>query len=414
MTHADPIVALPDAVVAPSADADPVVPSVAARRGTSRIMIVDDELIDVKLVRKYLKMAGYADFITTTDPTQAMELIRRETPDILLLDIVMPGVTGMEILQQLRAESASRYLPVIVLSAASTAETKRQALLLGATDFLNKPPNFTELSARVRNALTIKSYHDQLADYAHDLEQRIQDRTAELATSRTELIQCLARAAECRTDLTKQHSVRVSGYAAVIARGMGLDDQTVEAIENASLLHDVGKMGLPDSILGRADRPTPEEADLLKRHHVRLPRAGRTMSHEESSALMAHTIAGSRIMAVGQSRLLKMAAMIAMTHHEKWDGSGYPLGLQGERIPLESRIVAVANAFDRLSTKQSYRMPFSAEECMAILSDAAGTHFDPKVLEGLLRNWPEILQVQAGYSGGREQPDPPAANIGAG
>ena len=222
------------------------------------------------------------------------------------------------------------------------------------------------------------------------------------------MIQCLARAAECRTDVTRQHSARVSGYAGLIARGLGMDDQAVESIELGALLHDVGKIGFSDSVLEHASRFTQDEADLLQKHGVRRRQPRPHVLQEESATYRSHTIAGSRIMAVGKSRILELAATIAMTHHEKWDGTGYPFGIAGSNIPVESRIVAVANAFDHLSTSQYHRPAFSDNECFAVIADGGGTHFDPTVVEAFALKRPEILQLKAKYCGIHEAEVPEA------
>jgi putative two-component system response regulator len=393
MGHAQTLMDPPDTTLPAASDSAQVAQPLWETHSTSKIMMVDDEPINIKVICKLLKMAGYTNFTTTTDPTQAIELIRGEKPDVLLLDIVMPKVSGMEILRRLSADPALMRMPVIILTATSDLETKHQALLLGATDFLNKPADFTELFARVRNALAAKAYHDRLADHAEELERQVQERTAELTISRREAIQCLARAAECRSDLTSQHSARVSAYSGIIARAIGLDEQTAESIELAALLHDVGKIGLPDSVLKHVDRLSLEELDLLKKHGVASPKSAPRMLLEEETTFKSHTLAGARIMAVGKSRVLELAATIAMSHHEKWDGSGYPLGLRGASIPLEGRIVAVANALDLLSTAHGGRAPFPEEECFAIMADGSGTHFDPDVVQVLLQKWREMHQV---------------------
>ena len=377
--------------------------SQARTEGTSTIMIVDDEPVNIAVTRKYLKLAGYVNFVVTTDPTRALELARREDPDVVLLDIVMPGMSGLAVLKQLRADSALTRLPIIILTADCDPATKRQAFLWGATDFLNKPANPAELAARVRNVLTVKQYHDHLASHAQELERRVQQRAEELAACRQEVIQCLARAAECRTDVTKQHSIRVSEYAGVIAEGLGMDDRAVESLKLATLLHDVGKIGFPDAALDPAGELSLEERELLEMHGVVLP-ADRCPVENESAVYASHTIAGSRIMAVGKWRVLEMAASIAMSHHEKWDGSGYPFGMAGARIPLEARIVAVANAFDLLSTKKRRRPAFSNADCLAIMADGEGKHFDPQVIEAFLRKWPEIQQTRERYFVSVRQP----------
>ena len=321
----------------------------------------------------------------------------------------MPGMSGLEILKQLRADPLLIRVPIIILTANSDPVTKCQTLLWGATDFLNKPADPTELAARVRNVLMVKAYHDHLASYAQELEHRVRECTEELAICRLEVIQCLARAVECRTDLTRQHSVRVSDYAGAIAEELGMDEQAVECLRLAALLHDVGKIGFPDAELDRAGGLSLEERDLLRTHGVPCQPTPVRVVEEELAAYKGHTIAGSRIMAVGRLRVLEMAAIIAMSHHEKWDGSGYPIGMAGKNIPLESRIVAVANAFDLLSTAQRHRPAFSDEECLAILADGGGKHFDPDVLAAFVSKWPDIQCIKQRHCGGRVARAPSAA-----
>jgi putative two-component system response regulator len=318
-------------------------------------------------------------------------------------------VSGLEILRQLRAEPAWNHLPIVILSAASDPDTKRQALLTGATDFLSKPADFTEAVARVRNCLAVKAHHDGLKSHAQELERQVQQRTAELRMSRLEEIRCLARVAECRTDLTQMHSVRVSGYAGVIGRRMGLSDPCLEVLELAVLLHDVGKIGFPDSLLSRSGWFTPQEIELLQRHNVPQLHMYQCISPQEWSTFKSHTVGGSRVMAVGESRILELGAIVALSHHEKWDGTGYPFGLKGEKIPLEGRIAAVANALDVLGARQSYRPLLSEEDCRAIVTGGAGTHFDPKVVEAFLAGWDQIMAVKAKSPGPRRPTGSPGA-----
>jgi len=386
----------PETPASVSADALP-----AGTQAASKIMLVDDEPVNIRVTRKYLQRAGYANIVATTDPTQAVELVGLERPDLLLLDILMPGVDGLEILRRIRENPRLMRLPVIVLTASSDPEVKHQALMLGATDFLNKPADATELVTRVRNSLTVKAFQDHLAGYAQELERQIRKRTEDLATSRIEVIQCLSRAAECRSDLNQRHGSRVGAYSGAIARGIGLGEKIAESIELAASLHDVGKIGFPDALLTRTERFAREEFDLLQKRGVTPPAACSHVLLEDLAVYKSHTVAGSRIMAIGHSGLLELAAVIAMNHHEKWDGTGYPFGTSGKNIPLEARIVSIANLFDILGSRQGHRPAFPDDECFAILADGAGTHFDPDLVAAFLSMRPELLRLKATLTGNR-------------
>jgi putative two-component system response regulator len=360
----------------------------------SKIMIVDDESYNILVVRKYLQDNGYKNCVATSDSSAAMELIRRHRPDVVLLDVMMPGVSGLEILQAMRAEPETEHLPVLILTAATDSETKQNALDLGATDFLPKPVDPNELVPRVRNVLVAKAYQDRLADQAEYLDQQIRRRTAELAASRHEVVHCLARAAEFRDDTTGLHVVRVGKFAGIIARELGFRESHVELLELAAQLHDVGKIGIPDSILKCPGKLDPEQFDLMKTHCAIAKSILRPLSDEEWMKAKAHAGLGGDLLRVRSSPLLMMAARIAQTHHEWWDGTGYPLGLAGEDIPIEGRMTAVADVFDALSTARPYKPPIPREECYAMMSEQRGTHFDPRVLDAFFARANEVVQVQ--------------------
>jgi len=360
---------------------------------TAKIMIVDDEPVNVKVVQKYLKLAGYRHFATSTDPRPVMEMIANEMPDAILIDVMMPFISGLQILEKLRQDERLAHIPTIVLTASDNERTKMEALDLGATDFLAKPVNSAELIVRVRNALLVKAHYDHLKNYARDLEQQVRHRTAELAASRLELIHCLARTAEFRDNETGRHVIRVGRYVEIIAREWGMDEQSVELIGHAAPLHDMGKVGIPDCILLKPSKLTPNEFEIMRKHTVYSQHTFEPMSEEELQKFRAHTFMGEMIMDVQSSPIITMAAKIALTHHEKWDGTGYPIGLRGEEIPLAGRITAVADVFDALSNKRPYKPAFPLERCFQIMEEGRGTHFDPKVLEAFLACREAIAQV---------------------
>jgi putative two-component system response regulator len=360
----------------------------------SKIMIVDDESYNILVVRKYLQDSGYKNCVATSESSSAMELIRRHEPDVVLLDVMMPGVSGLEILEGMRAEVETAHVPVLILTAATDTETKRSALELGATDFLPKPVDPNELIPRVRNVLVAKAYQDRLANQAEHLDQQIRRRTAELAASRHEVVHCLARAAEFRDDMTGLHVVRVGKFAGIIARELGFRESHVELLELAAQLHDVGKIGIPDSILKCPGKLDPEQFDLMKTHCAVAKSILRPLSDEEWAKAKSHAGLGGDLLRVRSSPLLMMAARIAQTHHEWWDGTGYPLGLAGEDIPIEGRMTAVADVFDALSTARVYKPAIPREKCFAMMSDQRGTHFDPRVLDAFFARAEEVVEVQ--------------------
>lgn len=384
----------PAASSAPPTAATAALP--VARTQPGKVMIVDDEIANVLIVKKYLERAGYRDFETTTDSTAALRILAATRPDVLLLDINMPSVDGIEILRKLRAEPQFRYLPVLILTANNDEQIKLMCLELGATDFLLKPVDPMDLTPRVRNALQAKSFQDRLQHHAAELELKVEQRTRELEASRREVVFCLARAAELRDNDTGNHVIRVGQFAGIIAKTMGLPDWFVRDIEMAAQLHDVGKIAIPDAILLKPGKLEPEEFEIIQNHvkfghQIIQPHAG-----EDARLMRRHVEFGSDMLRNG-SALMRLAASIAQTHHERFDGTGYPLGLAGEDIPLEGRITAVADVFDALSAERPYKKAMPREKCFTILEEGRGTHFDPDVLNAFFASTKEIVRVQLDF-----------------
>jgi putative two-component system response regulator len=311
---------------------------------------------------------------------------------------MMPMVSGLEILKNIRADRALCHLPVIILTASTDAETRRTALELGATDFLAKPVEPSELVPRVRNALTVKAHHDHLKRYSDKLEQEVRRRTAEVEASRIHVVHALARAAEFRDDDTGRHVIRVGRYAGVIARELGVPEPHSAMLEMAAQLHDVGKIGIPDAILLKPGKLDPAEWTEMKRHCEYGFRIINPIHDHDAEAQRMQKLLGVSLPDAASSPLLKMAAEIAMTHHEKWDGSGYPKALKGEEIPIEGRITAAADVFDALSSKRPYKQPFPLDKCIQILNEGKGTHFDATVVSALLRRLGDITQIQTAFA----------------
>ena len=330
----------------------------------ARILIVDDEPREVSLLQRLLGAQGYQHCQGTSAPRQALPLFLAFRPDLVILDLHMPELDGWEVMRQLSPLAGGEVgVPLLVVSGDMTPEAKRQSLALGAGDFLTKPFDGTELLLRVRNQLLTRRLHLQLQRENDALEQRVRDRTKQLAAAELAALQSLALAAEFRDDNTGAHSQRVGQVAAAIATQLSLPDEQVRSIRYAAPLHDVGKLGVPDAILLKAGALTGEEA----------------------KAMQTHTTMGARILSVGDSPLLRCAQQIALTHHERWDGTGYPMGLAGEDIPVPGRVVAVADVFDAMRQPRTYKDGWPMATTIEAISSLSGQQFDPAVVKAFLR-----------------------------
>ena len=363
-----------------------------------RVFIVDDEELNIRVARKYLRNWGFEHVDATTEPLNAVYRIKRDKPDLILLDIMMPDVSGIEILQELRADEATRHIPIIILTAHSEEEIKHQALSFGANDFLSKPIDPMDMLPRVRNLLSLRAYQTFLERSSELLEAEVRRRTAALVKAEQSIIGCLARAAEYRDNDTGRHVLRVGRYAGLIAETLGFDAHYVQLIQDAAKLHDVGKIGIPDSILLKTSRLDPNECALMQKHCAMGIHVLQQVDDTDFVAFRRHVQMGANILSETDSPLLLMASRIALTHHEKWDGNGYPFGLAGEQIPIEGRITAVADVFDALSTRRPYKPPFPLEKCLKIMKDGSGKHFDPQVLDAFLSRHADVVAIQMRYS----------------
>jgi putative two-component system response regulator len=346
----------------------------------ARILFVDDEPNFLDGLRRMLycqRTKWVTSFVHSAD--EALEEIRRNGPDVVVTDARMPGKDGLELLTTLRGVDKTKDVPVIVLTGAAESDLKRHALDLGAADLLNKPVNLEDLLARINNALRVKSYQDELKASNESLEQKVADRTAELEESRRDIIWRLAKAGEYRDEETGNHIARVGCYCRVISEGSNLPNDFVETIFLTSPLHDIGKIDVPDRILLKEGKLTPEERKTMERHCaigadilLRKPKGMRPfLAWRANEQCVTQEL--------GDNGILKMAASIAMTHHERWDGGGYPQGLAGEDIPLESRIVALSDVYDALSFARPYKPAYPEDKVLAIMREEAGSHFDPTV-----------------------------------
>jgi putative two-component system response regulator len=331
-------------------------------RQQAKILIIDDEPANVRLLERLLQQEGFASLQSATDSRQALPLYTEFQPDLILLDLHMPHLDGFAVMNQLRPRiREGEFLPILVLTADVATETKLQALSMGAVDFLTKPLDHAEVRLRIRNLLQTRFLYKEVQHQKEVLEDKVRERTADLERAQLEALERLALAAEFRDDETGQHTQRVGVRSAMLAKAMGLSPDLVEQIRRAAPLHDVGKIGIPDAILRKPGKLTPEEFELMK----------------------THTTIGARILSGSGSPLLQMAEEIALTHHERWDGTGYS-GLSGERIPLSGRIVALADVFDALTNDRIYRQAVPLEEALAEIERQRERHFDPRMVDAFL------------------------------
>ena len=321
----------------------------------ARILVVDDEPANVLFLERLLAREGYTQVVSCTDPREATGHFARTPPDILLLDLHMPGLSGFEILEQLRPALMGHVLPVLVLTADATPRARLKALESGATDFLTKPLDAAEVLLRIRNHLRARFLHLHV-------EAQVRARTEEVERGQIESLERLAQAAEFRDDDTGQHTRRVGEMSARLAEALGFAPAQVALVRRAAPLHDVGKIGIPDAILNKPGRLTPEEMAVMRTH----------------AAIGASILAGSR------SELVVMAEQIALSHHERWDGGGYPHGLREDAIPLTARVVALADFHDALTSDRPYRPAWPADRVIAEIRRETGAHFDPVVAEAFL------------------------------
>lgn len=338
--------------------------NIEVRKISGRVLIIDDSVMNVRLLERMLQYAGCTDYFSTTDPRQAMDLCTSVQPDVVLLDLNMPFIDGFDLLDMFAEKFPCRItMPVVVLTADATTETKHRALQAGASDFLTKPIDALELVLRLGHLLDARNLHLEAIESKHLLEERVKERTRDLEEAQAEIIERLAAATELRDDDTGGHVQRVAEMTGKIAEAMGADANQVDLIRRAVRLHDVGKIAVPDSILLKKGPLTPDE----------------------QASMREHAAAGGRILQGSRIPVLVYAAEIARHHHERWDGTGYPDRLAGEQIPLSARIAAVADVYDALTTERPYKEAWCEEAAVAEIIRQSGTHFDPQVVEAFRR-----------------------------
>ena len=330
----------------------------------ARILIVDDQEPNVRLLEGILqRMIDPAGLRSTTDPREVITLYTEFQPDLILLDLHMPHIDGFKVMEELKPLiPAVVYLPILVITADVSPEAKQRALTGGAKDFLTKPFDPIEVLLRINNLLETRFLHRELQNQNQILEERVRERTQELEDAHIEVLERLARAAEYRDDETGQHAMRIGQTSALLARALELPPAQAMLIRRAAPLHDMGKIAIPDHILLKRGRLDPEELEVMK----------------------THTTIGAKILSGGEFPLLQLAEEIALTHHEHWDGTGYPQKLRGEDIPLAGRIVALTDAFDAMTHIRPYKKAWRVTEAVAEIKQCRGTQFDPRLVDAFL------------------------------
>ncbi|MDQ3439391.1 MAG: response regulator, partial [Planctomycetota bacterium] len=324
--------------------------------------IVDDEPASVEALRRLLERGGFTRIHTTTDPREAVAMYVEHRPDLILLDLHMPHLDGLRVMDALNEIIEATYLPILMLTGDDSEEAKSKALSRGAKDFLNKPFTSGEALLRIGTLLETRFLYLEIQSQNQVLEAKVRERTRELDGAQIEIIDRLALAAEFRDDNTGHHTVRVGQMASLIAKKIGLPEPQVTLIRRAAPLHDVGKIGVPDAILLKLGKLTTDEFDVVK----------------------THTAIGARILSGSRFPILRLAEEIAFSHHERWDGTGYA-GIPRESIPLAGRIVAVADVFDALIQQRPYKEAWPVDEAIGEIERQRGRHFDPSLVDAFLR-----------------------------
>jgi putative two-component system response regulator len=340
-----------------------------------QVVIVDDNPVNLKLMESLVKRAGDYTPLVFQDSAAGLEWCLNNIPDLVIVDYMMPPPDGLEFIRRFRASPINADIPVLMITADHEKETRYTALDTGANDFLTKPIDNAEFRARMRNMLALRRNQRALSDRAAWLAEKVADSTHEIFEREREMIMRLSRAAEFRDPETGAHIQRMSNYSRLIAEQLGLPQEEQELVLRAAPMHDVGKIAIPDHILLKPGR----------------------LDEDELAIMQTHAEKGFEILRGSKSALLDTAALIARTHHEKWDGSGYPQGMKGEDIPLFGRIVAIADVFDALTTERPYKQAWEIERALRFLRENSGTHFDPDCIHAFLARLDDAVVIRDSF-----------------
>ena len=332
-----------------------------------KVAIVDDAQMNVTLLQHLVRKLPDCEPVCFTDPQIALAWCLEHVPDLLIVDYMMPGMSGTELVQRFR--SCHLEAPVLMVTANHETSVRHAALQTGVTDFLNKPIDNIEFLARAKNMLALRRSHNRLSE-------EVRKATRQIVEQERETIFCLAKAAEYRDPETGAHILRMAHYSRHIAHTLGMSDADQDLLLEAAPMHDIGKVGTPDAILLKPGKLTPQEFAIMKQH-----------------AEIGHTV-----LRTSSSPLLQVAAEIAYTHHEKFDGTGYPRGLSGDAIPIFGRVVAVADVFDALTSERPYKAAWSVEDAARWMQEAATGHFDPACVDAFFTDFDNVLQIKAKFA----------------
>lgn len=338
--------------------------------GSPKLLLVDDNINNLGVLQNSFKSKGY-EIQVALDGERAINLASMAPPHLILLDIMMPGINGFETCSRLKANPVLKYVPVIFLTAKDDTKDLIRGFKSGGVDYLTKPFDIDEVEIRVRTHLEL--YFERQARQKHEAQLILANE--ELGKTNMEIIERLAMASEYRDDQTGMHVKRMSYFSRALARAYGLNSEECEIIFYAASMHDLGKIGIPDNILLKPGSFNPEERKIMN----------------------THAQIGANILSGSSSKLLQIASLIALTHQEKWDGTGYPGGLKGEEIPIYSRVVAICDVFDALTMERPYKKAWSAEDALVKLKNDAGIHFDPDLIHCFSGIYPEILMIKDEY-----------------
>lgn len=337
------------------------------------IAIIEDTPVNLVVMQSMVRRLGDHDCQVFSDSGVGLDWCIEKLPDLIVVDYMMPGMDGLEVIRRCRANEVLQNRPILMVTAASDREVRYAALNAGATDFLTKPIDKHEFIPRVRNMLQLRASMQSTEHRAEELAVAVQLATAEIHVRELDTVMRLAKAAEFRDPETGSHIQRMALFSELIARNLDLPAPTVAQILIAAPMHDIGKLGTPDYILLKPGKLTPEEFEIMKEH-----------------ALIGHEILKN-----SSSPVLQMAAEIALTHHEKFNGSGYPNGTKGEDIPIAGRIVAVADVFDALTSARPYKPAWDVDAARQLLQEGRSQHFDPNCVDVFLAHWDEVLKIRA-------------------
>lgn len=335
---------------------------------SKRVFLVDDTPTNLVVLKETLEPEGYK-LAFASSGEEALEILPELLPDLILMDVMMPGIDGFETCRKLKQNNQLKSIPVIFITAKKDVESIVEGFEVGGVDYVPKPFNHREICARVRT-------HLELGELKECLAQKVLERTQQLNESRVETVRRLGKAAEYKDNETGLHVLRMSNYSTLLGKALGLDDSHCELLLHASPMHDIGKIGIPDKILLKPGKFEKDEWEIMK-SHVKI---------------------GEELLSGGSSDLLLKAQVIASTHHEKWDGSGYPRGLKEEDIPIEGRIVALADVFDALTSVRPYKEAWTVDDALSLMGKNSGKHFDPDLVPLFKGILPEVLKIKEQYA----------------